>query len=191
MQDAFSPHTGEFIPTSTPAAWMGRAGSTPPAFDPKTASAFFKNSAWAIVQALIPTDADILLVAQKSANAAIDAQAGATRLKYITDVPGQAETYLSKASDATAYKSAGYPSASIVNYPMVQAEGKAISGTTPTAAQFQAAADGILIQQLQWVALAAAIEQQRRAGKIAVAGATSPATVQAAQQAAITALQAL
>lgn len=128
---------------------------------------------------------------QAEAYAAIDAQAGATRLKYITDVAGQSETYLTKATDATNYKAAAYPSASIVNYPMVQAEAKAIYGATPTPAQYQAAADGILAQQAQWITLAANIEQQRRGGKIAVGNATTVAGIQAAQQAAIAALQAL
>lgn len=136
---------------------------------------------------LVPTLAQV----QAMANAAIDAQAGATRLKYITDVAGQSETYLSKANDAAAYKAAGYPSAAISNYPMVQAEAKALNGATPTVAQYQAAADGILTQQEQWIALAAAIEQQRRGGKIAVGNATTVAGIQAAQQAAIAALQAL
>lgn len=131
--------------------------------------------------------------AQVAANAAIDNQAGLTRLKYITDVAGQSETYLSKATDAINYKAAAYPFASIASYPMVQAEGKAIYGATPTptAAQYQAAADGILTQQAQWIQLAAAIEQQRRAGKIAVGAASTVAAVQAAQQAAIAALAAL
>lgn len=128
---------------------------------------------------------------QATANSAIDAQSGATRLKYITDVAGQSETYLAKSSDATAYKAALYPVASIASYPMVQAEAKALYGATPTAAQFQAAADGIIATQAQWLQLAAAIEQARRAGKIAVNAATTNAGAQAAQQAAITALQAL
>jgi hypothetical protein len=125
------------------------------------------------------------------AAAAIDVQAGKTRLKYITDVAGQSETYLSKASDAAAYKTAGYPSAPIANYPMVQAEGKAIYGAAPSAVQYQAAADGIIATEAQWLQLAAMIEQQRRAGKIAVAGAATGAEVAAAQQAAIAALEAL
>ena len=62
---------------------------------------------------------------------------------------------------------------------------------TPTAAQYQAAADGIIAAQMQWIAIAAAIEQQRRAGKIAVAAAATAVAAQAAQAAAITALQAL
>lgn len=132
-----------------------------------------------------------LIQAQASASTAIDSQAGITRLKYITDMAGQSETYLSKSSDAAAYKAAAYPSASIANYPMVKAEAKAIYGSSPTVAQYQAAADGIIATQAQWMQLAAAIEQQRRAGKIAVGTAATVAAVQAAQQAAITALAAL
>lgn len=132
-----------------------------------------------------------LVQAQASAYLAIDNQAGTTRLKYITDVAGQSETYLSKASDAAAYKAAAYPVASIANYPMVQAEAKALYGAMPTTAQYQAAADGIITTQAQWTVLAAAIEQQRRSGKIAVAAATTLTAAQAAQAAAITALSAL
>lgn len=132
-----------------------------------------------------------LAQSQAVANAAIDVQAGQTRLKYITDVPGQADTYTQKAADAAAYKAAAYPVANIANYPWTQAEGIAINGATPTAAQFQAAADGILAQQAAWVAKGAAIEQARRAGKIAVGAALTVAAVQTAQAAAIAALQAL
>lgn len=121
----------------------------------------------------------------------IDNQAGATRGKYITSVVGQAETYLAKASDAQAYKTAGYPAASIADYPLVQAEAVALYGATPTAAQFQAAADGILTTQSQWIAKAAQIEQQRRAGKIAVIAATDVAAINAAKDAAIGALKSL
>jgi len=139
----------------------------------------------------LPADALVLSEVRASANCAIDTQAGTTRLKYITDVAGQSETYLSKASDAAAYKAADYPSASIAGYPMVQAEGKALYGAAPSAAQYQAAADGIIATQTQWIVLAAAIEQQRRAGKIAVMGAATVAEVQAAESSAIAALAAL
>jgi len=128
---------------------------------------------------------------QATALTAIDAQAGATRLKYITDVAGQSETYLAKTKCAIAYKAAAYPVLSIASYPMTQAEGKAVYGSAPTAAQYQAVADYIIATETQWVTLAAAIEQQRRAGKIAVNAASTNAGAQAAQQAAVTALQAL
>lgn len=135
--------------------------------------------------------APTLVQARTDANNAIDAQAGVTRAKYITTVPGQSETYLSKAADAAAYKAAGYPFASIPNYPWVQAEAVAINGATPTAAQAQAAADSILAAQAAWIAKGAQIEQARRTGGTAVSAATTVAAVQAAQAAAITALQAL
>jgi hypothetical protein len=132
-----------------------------------------------------------LAQAQAAACAAIDQQAGITRLKYITDVPGQAETYTAKNADAAAYKAAGYPSASIANYPWVQAEAIAINGATPTTAQIQAAADGIIATAAAWVAKGASIEQARRAGKVAVGATSTVAAAQSAQAAAIAALQAL
>lgn len=132
-----------------------------------------------------------LMQVQTSSYAAIDAQAGLTRTKYITNAPGQDATYQSKAADAAAYIAAGYPIANIVNYPWVQAEAKAINGATPTTAQYKAAADGIIATQSQWAILGASIEQQRRAGKIAVTNATTATAAQSACDAAILALKAL
>lgn len=128
---------------------------------------------------------------QNSAYAAIDNAAGVTRAKYITDVAGQAETYIIKAQDAAAYKAASYPSASINSYPMVKAEAIAISGASPTATQYQSAADGILATQASWIAVAASIEQARRAGKISVGAATDYASTISARDAAIVSLAAL
>lgn len=139
----------------------------------------------------IPTAAQLLLAAQNDAYTAIDAQAGATRSKYITIVPGQPETYLSKAADAAAYKAAGYPFANLASYPWIQAEAVAINGASPTAAQVKAAADSILAAQAAWVSLGSVIEQQRRAGSEVVKAATTPAAANAAQAAAIAALKAL
>lgn len=149
-----------------------------------------------------PTDAQLqgaftgyvagsLVTAQNNALLAIDIQAGNTRLKYITDVPGQADTYIQKAADAAAYKTAGYPLASLASYPWVQAEAIAINGATPTSAQAQAAADSILTTQTAWIAKGTAIERERRIGKIAVAAATTIAAINAAMNTAITILQAL
>jgi hypothetical protein len=139
------------------------------------------------IQNPVPT----LAQAQTDSANIIDAQAGATRAKYITTVAGQSETYLSKAADAANYKAAGYPFASIASYPWVQAEAVAINGASPTAAQTQAAADGILAAEAAWIALGAKIEQARRAGGVAVAAATTVAAVQAAQDTAVAALAAL
>jgi hypothetical protein len=135
--------------------------------------------------------AQLLAEAQAVAYNAIDAQAGATRSKYITTVPGQSETYMSKATDASAYKAAGYPFASLASYVWVQAEAVAINGVSPTSAQAKAAADSILAAQAAWIALGAQIEQARRAGSVAVAAASTVTAVQAAQTAAVTALGAM
>lgn len=134
---------------------------------------------------------DDLASAKSKAYDAIDSQAGTTRAKYITTVAGQSETYMSKATDAAAYKAASYPFANIANYPWVQAEAIALNGATPTAAQTQAAADGILAAQAAWITLGAKIEQARRAGAVAVAAAGTVAAVQSAQAAAVASLGAL
>jgi hypothetical protein len=106
--------------------------------------------------------------AQIAACNAIDTQAGNTRLKYITNVPGQAETYLQKAQDAAIYKAASYPSANIADYPYVRGYAIALYGATPSAAQYQAAAADILATQAIWIAKGAQIEQARSTGKVAV-----------------------
>lgn len=152
---------------------------------------FDSNAVLSTAAAPVPTTAQLLAQAQQIAYIAIDAQAGITRSKYITTVPGQSETYMSKASDAAAYKAAGYPFASLASYPWVQAEAVAINGATPTAAQVKAAADSILAAQAAWLALGTSIEQARRAGSVAVAAASTVAAVQAAQAAAVATLQAM
>lgn len=48
MSDYYSPHTKEHIRTSIGADWMGRAGTTPPEYDPDTQSAFFEDGKWVI-----------------------------------------------------------------------------------------------------------------------------------------------
>lgn len=49
MNDCYSPHTGEHISTTTPAAWMGRAGVECPAYDTVAQSAFWRGGpAWSI-----------------------------------------------------------------------------------------------------------------------------------------------
>lgn len=141
--------------------------------------------------AALQNPAPTLTQAQNDAYVAIDAQAGMTRAKYITTVAGQSETYMSKAADAAAYKAAAYPFASLASYPWVKGEAIALSGATPTAAQAQAAADGILAAQAAWIALGANIEQARRAGSVAVTAASTVTAVQSAQMTAITALAAM
>jgi len=136
---------------------------------------------------LTPVLADIKL----AAHSVIDAQAGATRRKYITDATGQDATYLQKAAEAKAYVAAGYPAAAIASYPMVRAMARSTYGPTPTAAQCQLAADYIVATEAAWVQKGADIEEARLAGKDAVAAAQTAADVQTARTAAIAALAAL
>lgn len=191
LQDAYSPDTGEHIPTDNPAAWMLRTGVAAPAYDPSITGCFWQNGAWVIVPAAIPTSAELLLAEQKSACSAIDSAAGSTRAKYITVVAGQSETYQAKQQDAINYKTSGYPYASIGSYAWINAEALAVYGSAFTAAQAQAAVDNILATAAAWITKGAQIEQARRAGSITVAAATTVAAVQSAQAAAVTALQAL
>lgn len=117
-----------------------------------------------------------------AALAAIDAEAGKARGRYITIAPGQEATYLLKAAQADAFKAAGYTGA----VPgLVQAE---IDATGATAQQ---ATDAILAQQVAWEYKAAQIESARRRGKVAVGNAVDVAAVEVAETAAITELAAL
>jgi len=140
---------------------------------------------------LAPVPVPNVAIERISAHAAIDAQAGTTRRKYITDATGQDATYLQKAAEAKAYVAAGYPSASIASYPMVRAMARSKYGPTPSAAQCQLAADYIIATEAAWVQKGADIEEARLAGKDAVTAALTVADVQTAQTAAIAALVAL
>jgi hypothetical protein len=99
----------------------------------------------------------------------IDNQSGLTRSKYITDVPGQAATYLLKADQATKYKDANYQG---------DVPGLVQSEATARGISAQLAADVIITEQNQWIALATMVETVRRLGKENVKKATSPQEVE-------------
>ncbi|MGD9171156.1 MAG: hypothetical protein PVI97_13995 [Candidatus Thiodiazotropha sp.] len=107
-------------------------------------------------------------VAAKKAE--IDEAAGATRSKYITAVPGQAETYLRKSDDAKAYIAAGSPSDS-TSYPWVKADAEAY-GITPGEA-----AEAIMAQEAAWRLLGTGIEIIRLGCKKQLDQATTTAQV--------------
>lgn len=102
----------------------------------------------------------------------IDKTAGAARMRYITDVPGQAGTYLLKAEQARAYIEAqGIGPVP----PYVQGEAEATGRTYLEAAQ------DIQTLAILWAdQLGPAIEKQRRIGKINVENATTLAEADAA-----------
>ncbi len=51
MKHYFSPHTGEHIPTATPADWMGGTNLAPPSYDPISQSAIYQGGIWHIADA--------------------------------------------------------------------------------------------------------------------------------------------
>ncbi|MDB5846547.1 MAG: putative tail fiber assembly-like protein [Rhodoferax sp.] len=113
----------------------------------------------------------------------IDLVAGAARLRYITDVPGQQGVYLQKAAEAEAFKAADFTGDVP---PYIEAEATA-TGQTP-----QDSAEKILAIAQSWSnTISPAIERYRISGKAAVDAATDAAAVQDARNAAVTALQAI
>ncbi len=131
-----------------------------------------------------------LAEAQAAALAAIDAEAGAARARYITTTYGQDSTYLLKAADADRYKAAGYPDALIASYPWVRSKARSMVAA-PAATDYQAAADLITTTRDAWVVKGADIEEAREAGKHAVSAAATAIDAIAAKEAAISVLVAL
>jgi hypothetical protein len=123
--------------------------------------------------------------AKRKASAAIDQAAEAARLRYLTAGAGQALTYLEKERDARAYAAAGYPSTQLASYLFVDAERRATGQTG------RQAADAIIATADAWRAKAAAIDHERRKGKLAVEAAADAAAVEAARAAALAALAGL
>ena len=101
----------------------------------------------------------------------IDTFAGKLREKYITSIPGQDATYISKQLDAEAYKVAGYPSDG-TPYKWVTAEWNSLKTVTPNVTM-QQTADGLLAIAQQWAIIGSTIESARRTAKLLTTGATT------------------
>lgn len=102
----------------------------------------------------------------------IDKAAGKIRSKYITSVPGQAETYMMKVSEAKEIKGLGYPSdINLSKYPLVQGE------ILATGDSLVVTCETIIGTEAMWRLKAAQIETERRKGKIAVSSLTTPTDV--------------
>ena len=91
----------------------------------------------------------------------IDQAAGEARARYITSVPGQAETYLMKYQDAVAFQAGNGPT------PWVEADAQAYGVTEAEAAQ------NIVDQYFAWVAVGKEIERIRLSAKASVRSATT------------------
>jgi hypothetical protein len=94
----------------------------------------------------------------------IDTEAGAMRKLYITDVPGQAQTYERKEREARSW-TAGDETANPGSYPFMIAE------ATVRAVPIEQVRDEIMAQVNALVPFAALIEAHRVAAKLAVAAA--------------------
>ena len=113
----------------------------------------------------------------------VDGAAGQARLRYITSVPGQAETYTRKETQARTWAAAGFtgPAPSFI-----AAEATAL-GVTP-----QSVAENVIALADSWEnGKGPEIEAARIGGKAAITAATDAAGVEVAMQAAIAALDSL
>lgn len=128
------------------------------------------------------TAAPTLAARKTNALNAIDAAAGAARLRYITDVPGQQATYMLKADQAKAFIALNGLGAIP---PFVQAEADATYTTPMRAAQTIAITAALWADQL-----APAIEGARRKGKFLV-DAANAAQLDGVTQDALSALAAI
>lgn len=131
---------------------------------------------------LLGTAGEQLQSAKNSAKNRIDIKAGNVRAKYITSVPGQAETYTAKYEDAKAYVAANYP-VDTTNYPWVKADSEAY-GITP-----RQAADNIITLRNAWTNIGTTVEKIRLAGKTAVEQATTTQAINTAAEQAISQLE--
>lgn len=127
-----------------------------------------------------------LFFARLEAQRDIDAAAGAARLRFITDVPGQQAVYMVKLQQALAYQAAHAADAGAAVPPYIAAEAQAL-GTTAIAV-----ADLVVDLATVWNdVVGPQIEAARLAGKAAVTAAADEAGVLAAKDAALEALKAI
>ena len=106
----------------------------------------------------------------------IDIAAGEARARYISTGPGQEMTYHLKSTQAKEYRDAGYTGDVPV---FIQAE-MAVTGMTA-----QQVADYIIATENQWLTLAVAVEQIRRAAKVQIEAETDLNVISQIQQNAI------
>jgi hypothetical protein len=113
---------------------------------------------------------------KREAIARVNQLAGECRARYLTTVPGQAETYLLKSDELEAYDAAVAAGQPILPaaYPILFTEALA-TGTT-----LAETADLVRTTRAQWVQLAAVVEGMRRGAIVAIEQATTEAAVRAA-----------
>lgn len=113
----------------------------------------------------------------------VDGAAGQARLRYITSVPGQAETYTRKETQARTWAAAGFTGPA----PSFIAAEAAVLGVTP-----QSVAENVIALADSWEnGKGPEIEAARIGGKAAITAATDAAGIESAMQAAIDELDSL
>ncbi len=123
---------------------------------------------------------------RREARQDIDTAAAEARMRYLTRLPGQDMVYAAKLAQAQAYITAHAADSAAAVPPYVAADVAVAGGTALAAAQaIVAAADAF------HAGAGPQIEQARRAGKLAVQAADNPEDIEAAQAAAIAALQSI
>lgn len=128
-----------------------------------------------------------LEIARRRAQYDVDRAAGSARMRYVLDVPGQAETYRAKAEQARAYQ-ASYAQVGLQAAvpPYVAAEASARQASAI------AVANAIVTANDQWHAnKGPAIEGARIAGRLAVAAALTEQDIDTARTDALAALAAI
>lgn len=128
--------------------------------------------------------------AKSTAEALIDVAAGAARLRYITDAPGQDLTYDRKRREAL--QAIDDPAPTAQKYPVLAASiGIEVPVTNNTKTDFDAVCTLVISRETAWAVAASQIEALRLGGKQQVAVATSPAQIAETVSATETALKAL
>lgn len=113
--------------------------------------------------------------AKGSALSVIDEEAGRARLRYITSVPGQAETYTRKEQQAREWSASGFVGDAP---PFIAAEAEALGRT------HQSVAEEVIALADQWANVTGpVIEACRRKWKVAIEAATTIEGVTAARDA--------
>lgn len=130
-------------------------------------------SAWSDTFAPPPAFARGESVVKAEAIARVNEAAGACRAKYLTVVPGQAETYLLKADELKAYDAViaanGTPDAA--DYPILSSEATATGSTLDDVVTL------VRATRAAWLQLAAVVEGMRRGAIVAIEHATNDAEV--------------
>lgn len=123
-----------------------------------------------------------LEAAKLKAQADIDEKAGRVRLRYITDIPGQAMTYFAKSREVDRWDTPGIPKTE-ANFPLIFAAWRANGMATA-----QEARDLIAGRRDLWTVTGADIEERREGGKRSVEAATTIREVFVIRDATVTGL---